>query len=416
MLDQQFPQNKPKNILKKWRNMSIVLRITFAVFVYLGSAASIITLNFHIDNKWVFKGNLFDWFIIILCGSGLIHTIMIVIKEVKQNSKVLIFEEKDDFYKYIQKERKKANSSIVNLAGNLSWLRKEKDKLIALKKYKPELKIEIYYDEIEAGLEAFIKECKDAGIVIEPYPIRNLPNIKSIVVDSKNGEEAKMYVILRYHDGFKVHLCDKDSFSLKFAQSLISCLPKLKQKKIIGLSGINNIGKTSIATALKKHYGEKIAIIDDPFISDYESNSDTAFVCLNKQIKEYLQALNSDKEIILFDRTPIDNYVCLKMNYAGSSGNNKHHLVFIRTSAIELTKAFHLIVLLIPHKKYKITDTSKLKRQQRISMRDQISSLYEDYSNKKEIIIEQNPDYKTKINEDILPQIIKDIDFLGGKN
>ena len=65
--------------------MSIVLRITFAVFVYLGSAASIITLNFHIDNKWVFKGNLFDWFIIILCGSGLIHTIMIVIKEVKQN-------------------------------------------------------------------------------------------------------------------------------------------------------------------------------------------------------------------------------------------------------------------------------------------------------------------------------------------
>ena len=84
MLDQQFPQNKPKNILKKWRNMSIVLRITFAVFVYLGSAASIITLNFHIDNKWVFKGNLFDWFIIILCGSGLIPTKMIVIKEEKQ--------------------------------------------------------------------------------------------------------------------------------------------------------------------------------------------------------------------------------------------------------------------------------------------------------------------------------------------
>lgn len=395
--------------------MSIVLKIIFDIFVCLSSAASIVALNFHSGDKWLFKGDIIDWSIILLCGLVLIHSILIVKKEVEQNLNVLVFDEKNDFYKYIQKERKKANSSIVNLAGNLSWLRKEKDKLILLKQHKPELRIKIYYDEIEEGLDVFIKECKDAGIVIEPYPIRNLPNIKSIVIDSMSGEEAKMYVILRHKDGFKVYLCHKDSFSLKFAQSLISCFPKLKQKKIIGLSGINNIGKTSIATALKKYYGEKITVIDDPFISDYESNSDTAFVCLNKQMKEYLQALKSDKEIILFDRTPIDNYVCLKMCYSGVSGNT-NYLVFIRESAIELTKAFHLILLLVPHKKYKITDTSKLKRKQRVSMRDQISSLYDNYSNKKDIVIEQNAQFKTKINDEILPQIIKDIDFLVCKN
>ena len=105
MLDQQFSESL-KGILKKWRNMSFFFRIIFAIFIYIGNATSIIVLNFHIGDEWVFKGNLLDWGIIILCGSGLIHTIMIVIKDVKQNSKVLVFEEKDDFYKYTARKEK----------------------------------------------------------------------------------------------------------------------------------------------------------------------------------------------------------------------------------------------------------------------------------------------------------------------
>ena len=110
--------------------------------------------------------------------------------------------------------------------------------------------------------------------------------------------------------------------------SLISVLDKCERKQlIIGICGINNSGKTSIinrcAEILNKNF--KVKIIKDDF-SDRAVKGKLSHI--NKQIiSEQISELNSkyDEDIILFDRTPFDNFIYLLMREAKTASVNANY-------------------------------------------------------------------------------------------
>ena len=87
-----------------------------------------------------------------------------------------------------------------------------------------------------------------------------------------------------------------------------------KKKVYIGVSGINNIGKSSLCLELKQKYGNDLAIIEDSFISEAKQSSfEVSLFCLLNQVLDYrrIKSEQPNKTIFLFDRTPIDNFVFL---------------------------------------------------------------------------------------------------------
>lgn len=403
--------------------------ILLDIFTLLGSAVTIwcayfdrpFKINFLLD--WIVAA--FICFILIIL---IIRCLRLILKWESLNFP------KDIFFQYISMQAIKASNSIKSIAGDLSWLAKQKETYEKIRKEKTHVSITIYYSEEgvinNTETQSLINEYLELGIRMIPYPFKiQTKHTKGILIDT--DENARFLSFLKQKEGDVIsctkYYHDANEFSLAHAfiesiDNYIKLRDNLEQTKInksvfIGVSGLNNIGKSSLCLELKLKYGEKVIVIEDSFISDTEQSSfEVALFCLLNQIFEFtrLKKELSDKTIFIFDRTPIDNFAFLKL-YKTTKLYDRY-IERLENEIRNFMVSFDIIALLIPDEKgYKYKDTSHLKTETRKRVPTVINTLYRRiYSEKitkyKVKKYSKSTDFAKRIKE-IVEDIVKKINI-----
>ena len=229
--------------------------------------------------------------------------------------------------------RYEAEKSIITIGGDLSWLRKDIMTLREIKEEHPYVQIYIYYDKdkLSTGTKKLVRELEfESSIQLIPYPDNvPIPQIRCMVTDydlSENGN-CKIYTYPKIKwDTISNH--EKDKFlwneytyqtNPNLYNAVISLLQNLKSASLhqvfIGITGLNNTGKTSIINRCKKILDNSftVRVVPDVFIGE---NHNRDYRKENHQIllKQAMDLYEKyDEQIIIFDRTPFDNLMYLIM-------------------------------------------------------------------------------------------------------
>lgn len=362
---------------------------------------------------------------------------------------------KETFFEYLPLQLEKASTDIKSLAGDVSWLEKQKEVYSNLLSQNPHMTFSIYYSDKESELRKrtreLITDYCDIGVKMIPYPYEvETEHIKGVLIDP-NEENARFLSFSKKKDGDIInctkyfswtnefHLANTFVNSINTYVSLIAevnemeeeytskieeleknnskYIKKLEEKKCVyvGVSGLNNIGKSTLCDVLKRYYQDRVIIVRDPFISDIKNSSfDIALFCLLNQILEFQEKYQEieDGTIFVFDRTPIDNYAFLK-SYKTSSIYDRY-IERLENAIHNFMNSFNLIVLLTPEDDYRFEKTSQLNADYRKTLSERILKLYEriHLTNLQTYVITYaKKGYKRKIQE-IVKDIAKHIDAL----
>lgn len=333
---------------------------------------------------------------------------------------------KNVFFEYINRKLFHA-SSVVNIAGDLSWLEKQYDVFETLRNKGCPVKIYYCNNEITQAdcIAVQIQKYKELGIQMIPYPTEMEPHhksLKGLIID--NGEEdLKFYSFMKKDDEglyMRCSLYKNNAPELKIVQAYIKSLDvfvemvykikilKLPQKEInknmlIGVSGLNNIGKSTLCRQMIKEFGEDVVeLIPDTFIQHSgESDLEIALFCISIQMTIFNKTRyeKPGKSIYIFDRTPIDNLAFLLVYMNQLKKKNTSNLKKLKAVNAEkysnkwdeyLTKLeleiemfmknFDLVALLVPQKKEDWINldnqTSAVSNDVRLSVLKEIDRLY----------------------------------------
>ena len=215
-----------ENKTKLVRSFSL---IGLEVLTVLGSLASIIGLRFYQNGEWVFENNIITW-LFILCCVLLSCCLYIRLTDIVNNlSRNVEISGRAKFFEYVDRERSKVKTSIINIAGNLSWIAEEKDSYKKFIEGNKKIQISMFYDESKIGddpkKKEIIEEYRNMGVKIEPYPINDMPYLTSMMLDVENEDETRLYVFQKdkeQDDDFIITLYRKDAPTLKFAKAFIN--------------------------------------------------------------------------------------------------------------------------------------------------------------------------------------------------
>jgi hypothetical protein len=255
---------------------------------------------------------------------------------------------KDTFFEYLPLQLEKASIEIKSIAGDVSWLEEQKQVYSNLLAQNPHMNLSIYYSdkkiEQRKRTQELITEYSGLGIKMIPYPYEvETEHIKGVLMDP-NAENARFLSFSKREDGDVIrfvkffswtnefHLANAFINSIDTYISLIeemqemeeeyesrinelennitSYIKKLKDKNCvyIGVSGLNNIGKSTLCDGLKLAYKERVIIVRDPFISDLKNSDiancsfEIALFCLLNQIFEFQEKIQDIKRKIPSDR------------------------------------------------------------------------------------------------------------------
>lgn len=395
---------RKQNLLEHWKTLLIDL------FSLVGAAITILSIYVSDRKDW---GQM-KWSDIIVFGIVIFILIIWGRKSWETLESKTLELNKDLFFKYIAEEVKKASATIECIAGDASWLRDQRDTYKYISEHKPEVKINIYYStEAHKRYMKLIREYAQWGINMIPYPFKfETEYLKGVLIDS--DENAKFYSIKKEENGcisttkFNAG-CYEYCLAVAFIKNIDAAIKnKKKNKVIIGIAGLNNIGKTSLCRKIRQQYKEQVVLIDDTFINtENETSFEVALFCLTNQILEYLNSTKrqTDKDkpsIILFDRTPFDNLMFLK-RYRPKDKYGTYTYKLESLLRIFMSNFTH-IIFLCPDKKLTNCSTSFINEFER---KELTRSLDKIYGIIKEKITKVNVHYS--VNEESFSQQIDEL-------
>jgi len=399
----------------KVKELGVEIALDFVT--YLGSATTILSIYF---NKRKFDPkNILDDTIILFSLFILVMWILRVKEITKKINKIRL--NRKDFFEFVSNEKRKALNSIISISGDVSWLIEEKDSFQSLIKERQNLNIEIFYDKNKINNKALfnlLAEYKKIGIKTLPYPFPNIPHLKALIIDD-DTEDVKLFAFIKDDDNFQVDIYKRGDITLNYASAFISNIRSyyeqvnLESKKLfIGISGINNIGKTTLASILKHHYGSDMTIIPDTYKKYNDKVFVTDIIILYEQIMIFLDELKySSAKILIFDRTPIDNLAFLTHNLKDDL-NYKEAVENINSKVMEFAKCLEFVILLKPNKQeFKYKPTKYINIKNRKLVHEKICSLYNESHVKAHsfYISSDEENYKSKLKE-ISIEVINIID------
>ena len=237
-----------------------------------------------------------------------------------------------------------------------------------IKSEHPKVQIKIYYDKkkLSDATKGLINTVQRENILqLIPYPNNIVPDIRCMITDFNYAEidNCKIYLYPKssrrnafqhLKDGFDWQEYSHDNSSNLYdaLSSFLELLNNCKKNSImIGISGINNSGKTSVINRvieiLQKNFS--VSVIPDAFTN----------ISTKKQIKDLNKKIISqsslyfsksyNEEIVIFDRTPFDNYIYYLMREMFSvpvfSRKDKKNILLARYNYLikEQMKKFDLI-------------------------------------------------------------------------
>lgn len=346
------------------------------LITYIGSITTICSVYF--SNNEFSSENIADWGIILFSLFVFIVWIFRFINLLAKERQISL--ERSDFFEYVLREKKKATNSIINIAGDISWLIDEKESFQNLKQQKPGLDIQIYFDKekIAQNKETYemIEEYKRFGIKIKEYPFNNIPHLKALLID-ENSDDTKLLVFRKVDTQYKIDFFSKSDVALNFAIAFLYSIKSHKKHLLLGISGLNNIGKSTLVSFLKNRYNGDLSIVPDTFKHESTSTFETAALALCHQIALYNNLIKTNNsKIILFDRTPIDNlaFMLLKMQ---SNSSYKDYVNGLTDTVNGFMSQFDFIALLKPSDTgFRYTNTTHLDSKTRKKVRKRIEMLY----------------------------------------
>jgi hypothetical protein len=245
-----------------------------------------------------------------------------------------------------------ADTSVVNFAGDLSWLREDVDISKSLRSENSAVKMEIFYDKgrTSPSLSPLLDEYRKMRIDLIPYPDGIDPLLRCTLIDRENPNTRKMFVYTRSSTANLGGQRDKQLFTWKQVgvdggygiDATIDLIGALKANPrmpiLIGVSGANNVGKTSIIGRVRALIGHEydLRVIDDEFrVAARASTKDDAYSTLCSQLVR-LQSVGGD--ICIVDRTIADNLCFLRLR----SADKDDSYAILAPRIAELIKSFHL--------------------------------------------------------------------------
>lgn len=339
--------NSYKNVnLQKWK-LAKLGKMFFSpqIVAHLASIVALASLYFSVrDWEWSYK-KVGDWIVPIACMVLFLIGIKVLYK--KEIKMVVSYDELHDL---LTVARYEAEDSIVNIGGDISWLRYDMESLRKIKKEHIDVKIRIYYDKNKLSNEtkSIMKVLRKENVVnLIPYPEGiKPPNIRCMITDYDytEKENCKIFIYSRIEgNGTSRHKNDKFEWQentiktnpelYEIITSFLQTLDKSDRHQIkVGVSGLNNTGKTSIILECVKILSQdfKIIIVPDTFeIVPKEQNIKE----INKQIifKQIIDMCTYyDADIVFFDRTPFDNFIYMLMREAENSAFPKNRIEQIK--------------------------------------------------------------------------------------
>jgi hypothetical protein len=270
----------------------------------------------------------FDWiFSFTLLTLFIYGSFLIITKFVDEINSIVVT--RDEVSSLITLARSAANYSFVNISGDLSWLKEDYQHLLKLRKLKPRLRMRIYYDAEDVSEENLniMEKLTTLGVEFVAYPHLISTRMKCILIDRESFANSKLFEIQKIAVPktidprtsqlrlWRTHI-NRSSLTYQGVISFMNLLEMARPKPIlIGISGINNTGKTKLAVKLYEMLRRrfKTDLVDDLFKQIHEKTSIEAnLYILFTQLK---QMGRRDIEILIFDETIIDTfcYLCLRL-------------------------------------------------------------------------------------------------------
>lgn len=225
---------------------------------------------------------------------------------------------------FITMARIDAESSAETIAGDLSWLEEEKEILLETRKQRTGVKIKIFYDRKKVSKDKLgdIQQLEDAGVKLIPYPDGHTPALRCTILDRSSADGGRLFVYKRVFSSGENSDRSKSKFSWEvygdrndsLYQLTKSYINLLEDKSIgyptvhIGITGLNNVGKSALARCLRDKLAikYKVTLIDDRFKTHLVGTgvSDNLKIIIGHLVEKSIKSV----DICIHDRSIVDDY------------------------------------------------------------------------------------------------------------
>ena len=404
----QAAQCRVRRIFKK-RIIQVLRELLLPITVQLASIITIFLAWFMRTGAFQFRVlSWLDWTILIILGFIAFNVFILLTSKFQQKQIKITRSELSDIISVVRSE---AELSVINISGDLSWLKDDYHFLLATKKAKPDLQIKIFCDRSSVPFESIemIKELNSFGIEFFSYPFSISPFLKCIFVDRSNLENRRLYTIAHHrrpktgepreqHPFIWKEYGPEPSFEIESINALITTLESIQMSPIkIGISGVNNVGKTLIATKLRNCLSKKFKVqffADQFFLSGNGTNIKDNHIILYSQL---LAKEDPNAEMCIYDRTLVDN-MCFMMLRDKRDKDDRLYPKLLFLFA-QIVKNYELIVDVHRTDNDYSTDTKLLKGSDRIHIRKSLDSFFETYDVQKLDVFTDTKNLEQSINQ-----------------
>ena len=394
-------KNVRKKRIKEISYLALKTIFSCEFIAHVSSTVSVITLYWGVwVNRKFDKDNIIDWLVCVIALGIIIWGLYNIVNKIRKKYTVVL--NYNLLHDFLTVARCEAENTIINIGGDLSWLDKDLESLREIKNEHSNIKIRIYYDKKSLSLNTKLlvsKIRKEKIVELIPYPESITPPSIRCMITDYNGvenemEDCKIYLYSKHKRiDDSQHLKDKflwQEYNSKnnrelydAISSLLEMLEKLENRCIlVGVTGINNCGKTSIIEKCKKILAEDftVRIVPDLFVNIHDRSE---IIKVNyKILLQSLFVINESykEQIIIFDRTPFDNFMYYIMREM-----EKKHFMYDRNKKNSILMEYGNIIEkeqnkfdLIFKVKRKYENTNESTTWVSINERKRVSALYKE--------------------------------------
>lgn len=381
-MDYSQLKKKVKRITIKAKLKKVGSKFVDFASYYLAIFA-LVQMKFIQDNKFVFEINdIWSYVMVLLCAVLFYFGSKNLFDEIVAANEIVVT--RDELHDLINFARYNATESVINFAGDISWLKNDLKDIEYIKSIHTGVTFSLYYDKRRTSSEDKdkIRNLQRKGIISAiSYPCDDIVKIRCMFVDlhstNQLSDNSKAYVYQRCADNSDKFIwheySSKDKTFSNAVESIVGLLSLVKTPSIrVGFSGINNVGKTTLAnkcvSILSKH--KKTKLYTDAFYDfDRKNNYDNMCVLFEQLTNES----SAEEGINLFDRTVFDNY---QYSYLRATTNSHHNLQKLYPLVADSMTKYDLIVYVKRKVEKYDFDTTHVTRTDRKNMDRQFEHFY----------------------------------------
>lgn len=311
--------------LARNRKIRSVRTLVLPLVAHVASIATLLGLWFMRGGSFKFSpGSWTDWTVVTLLVLALASGLRLVLAELRRPSRLTV--NRSELTDLVAVSRAEAELSVVNLGGDLSWLPSDLPALRSIKISRPDLRVRVFYhrSRVPREMSPILAEAEGLGIDFVPYPEGVDPSIRCMLIDREIPDNVRLHVYRRLETPLVgqppsrqpfiwEEFGQNSEFIISAMSAFVDALESMKPAPIkIGISGLNNVGKTTLATRLRDLISKKysVRLVGDQFriAGGGTSLRDNYIILLSQLMSE----VENGAEVCVFDRTSIDNLCFLR--------------------------------------------------------------------------------------------------------